>query len=94
MGYFGVLYIFFKNYAKTTKLIDDKIWSKEASYTAQQSSRNKRTSKVWAKHVKFAFRQRFLVLWGKIDSFWISCSMYSLIQIFGVVTFLEIYWAN
>ena len=45
MGHFGFFQLF-KNYAENILLIDKKIISQEASYTAQQSLRRVKSQKV------------------------------------------------
>ena len=52
MGYFGFFQLI-KNYAETTLLIDMKILSQEASYTAQQSLRSVKSPKTSINEKKF-----------------------------------------
>ena len=48
-------------------LIDDKVISKEASFTAQQSLGRVKFFYPLGERFKFVFKQRFCVLYNKID---------------------------
>ena len=92
MGHFTFFQLI-KNYAETNLLIDEKYVSQEASYTAQQKSRRIKSPKIWLNCVKFVFKQRFRIYIVKITFLDYQAKIFSLIQVFGDLTLLKLYWA-
>ena len=64
MGQFGFFQLI-KNYAETTLLIDTKVITQEASYTAQQTLIWVKSPKICANCLKFIVYQRFWALYSK-----------------------------
>ena len=63
MGNFSFFQLI-RNYAKTTRLNDEKYISQEASYTAQQNSTRIESPKNLSKLFKICFERRFWVLYS------------------------------
>ena len=93
MGHFGFFQLI-KNYAETILLIDKNIISLEASYAAQQSLRRVISPKICANCVKSLFLSKdsgFYIV--KITFIDYQVKIFSLILVFGDLSFLKLCWA-
>ena len=92
MGNFSFFQLI-RNYAKTTRLNDEKYISQEASYTAQQNLQGLSLQKIWVNCLKFVLSADFGFYIVQITFLDYQAKIFSIKQVFRKLTLLKLCWA-